>query len=144
MFFKQWHHELEVREEIREMPALEHTTIAYEYATFITAHICIRVEVLLCKLAHLFHLNRGRLVRRSWRLWREYAVRRRQYLLRVGEAREARMRLLRRSTWDDWREALSRLRADRRLAEVADAARRSTLLKVLHFVHIFFHLTVIE
>ena len=134
MFFKQWHHELEVREEIREMPPLEHAT----NATFITAHIRIRVKVLLCKLAHLFHWNRGRLMRRSWRLWREYAVRRRQYLLRVDEASDAHTRLLRWSTWDAWREALTRLRADRRLAEVADAARRSILLKVLLLVHIVF------
>ena len=62
----------------------------------------------------------------------------------VDEASDARTRLLRRSTWDAWREALTRLRADRRLAEVADAARRSTLLKVLHFVHIVFNLSVIE
>ena len=77
-------------------------------------------------------------MRRSWRLWREYAVRRRQYLLLVDEASDARTRLLRRSTWDAWREALTRLRADRRLTEVADAARRSTLLKVLLLVHIVF------
>ena len=82
-------------------------------------------------------------MRRSWRRWREYAVRRRQYLLRVDEASDAHMRLLRKSTWDTWREALTRLRADRQLAEVADAARRSTLLKVQLFVHIGFHLSVI-
>ena len=94
------------------------------------------------KLAHFVSYEQR--TSRASELLREYSVRQRQYLELVNDTSESLTPLLRRSTWDACRKALNRLRADRRLTEVADAARRSTLLKILLLVYIVFLLSVIE